>query len=67
MNKIYRLRAPQGFKDGNIAECPYLGVMETVEVSEITALQMQQSDDSIEVLEVLIPNPRKQARKAKDE
>lgn len=63
MEKRYVLRAPEGFSDGNITECPFMKVNATCTVSEVTAMQMLASQPDLEVVEVLIPNPRKRAPK----
>ena len=65
MEKQFVLFAPEGFKDGQITECPFIGRGKTVTVSENVATKIMASNPYVEVVEVLVPNPKKQV--AKDE
>lgn len=63
MDKIYVIRAPEGFKDGQIPECPVVLRGRSVQVPENVAIRMLNSDDTLEHIDTLIPNPIKKAAK----
>jgi hypothetical protein len=58
MDIKYVIRSESGVKDGQIVECPYT-------VNERTLERWQQSAgvNDIVIVDTLIPNPRKQAKK----
>jgi hypothetical protein len=55
---VYRVKAILGFKDGNIFPRS-LAPGEVIDVDENTYRRMKQSDPSVELVQRLVPNPRK--------
>lgn len=62
MKQIYQIRSASGVKDGTISECPVLLRGHVYDVSERTYERwVQSAGNDIELVEILIPNPRKKA------
>lgn len=65
MEKVYVIHCPQGFKDGMIEEMPFVKPMDTVKVPQNVGERMLGSDTSLELVEVLVKNPRKKVQSVK--
>jgi hypothetical protein len=65
MDIKYVIRSESGVKDGQIVECPILRQGTEYTVNERTLERWQQSAgvNDIVIVDTLIPNPRKQAKK----
>lgn len=59
---VYRVKAILGFKDGNIFPRA-LSPGEVVDVDENTYKRMKRSDPSVELVQRLVPNPKKKSSK----
>lgn len=59
MEQLLVIHCPLGFKDGMIEECPVVKPMTTVTVPFNVGKRMMESDTSLELVDTLVPNPRK--------
>lgn len=55
----YRIKNMEPFKDGNVLGGKFLKPNEVIEVSESDLVKIRNSGGLVEVLEVLVPNPKK--------
>lgn len=56
----YRIKILEGFKDGNVLDGMELRANQIIDVDEGVTERIRQSGGRVEVLQTLVPNPKKE-------